>query len=169
MQTDGNLVVYSASGTPLFATGARGDAGSRLVVQTDGNAVVYAGSGAPLWSSKLDTFVLVTGQILRAGQWRTSIDGRFLLAMQPDGNLVLYEEPSHRPLWSSNTANNPGAWTALQPDGNLVVYSRAGEPLFASGTSGDPGTKLVVQVDGNVVIYDGAGRPLWSTRTTTIH
>jgi hypothetical protein len=48
MQGDGNLVVYSYRGTPLWTSGTNGHNGAYLAVQTDGNAVVYNANGA--WS-----------------------------------------------------------------------------------------------------------------------
>lgn len=81
--------------------------------------------------------------------------------MQTDGNLVLYA-PGSQPIWASNTAGNPGAWTIMQAsDGNLVVYSAANKPLWASNTAGNPGAYLAVQNDSNLVIYNGA-RPIWA-------
>ena len=100
-------------------------------------------------------------ETLRTNQSRQSGDGRYLLIMQTDGNLVLYA-PGSQPIWASNTAGNPGAWTIMQAsDGNLVVYSAANKPLWASNTAGNPGAYLAVQNDSNLVIYNGA-RPIWA-------
>jgi hypothetical protein len=166
MQPDGNLVVYTPSGAALFASGRLGDSRSRLVVQRDGDVVVRAGSGTALWSSTADKSQLIAGQTLRAGQSRRSSDDRFLLTMQPDGNLVLYEEPAHRPLWSARTAGHPGASATLQRDGNLIVYGTDPRVLFATGTRGDAGSRLVVQADGTLVLVNGAGAVLWTSRQT---
>ena len=51
MQTDGNLVVYSAANQPLFQTGTYNNSGAYLVVQDDGNMVIYAADGRPLWAT----------------------------------------------------------------------------------------------------------------------
>jgi hypothetical protein len=61
-------------------------------------------------------------QVLRPSQSRASSNGAYTLAMQPDGNLVLYANESHRPLWASRTWS-PGAFAALQDDGDSVIYS----------------------------------------------
>jgi len=55
------------------------------------------------------------------------------LAMQADGNLVLYS-PDGTPRWATNTEGNPGAWLVLQDDGNLVIYVGSGPALWASHT-----------------------------------
>lgn len=55
------------------------------------------------------------------------------LAMQGDGNLVLYNYAT-APLWSTSTSGHPGALLVLQDDGNAVIYSGA-TPVWASWTS----------------------------------
>lgn len=50
MQTDGNLVIYSAAGRPLWNTRTDGKGGRRLVMQADGNLVIYRADNRPVWS-----------------------------------------------------------------------------------------------------------------------
>lgn len=102
---------------------------------------------------------------LRRGMSVRSSDGRYLFAMQGDGNLVLYG-PSGRALWATSWAT--GAWPAqesviFQGDGNLVTYG-GGRAIWASGTAGRGGNQFVVQSDGNLVIY-GGGRAIWASNT----
>jgi hypothetical protein len=52
MQTDGNLVQYTANGTPIWSSGTWGNDGARLAVQDDCNVVVYAADGRPLWNTR---------------------------------------------------------------------------------------------------------------------
>ena len=49
MQNDGNLVIYDASGAPVWASYTQGNA-ARAVVQDDGNFVVYDSAWQPLWN-----------------------------------------------------------------------------------------------------------------------
>lgn len=82
-----------------------------------------------------------------------SANGRYVLAMQGDGNLVLRDQG--KAIWNSGTVRNPGAYAVMQGDGNFVVRSVSGRALWNSGTrvsSGMPGTELTVQDDGNAVI-----------------
>ncbi len=72
--------------------------------QYDGNVVVYQNStGGALWST-------VTGGYTTA-----------ILAMQGDGNLVLYG-PASEVYWYSNTSGYPGTYAAIQDDCNFVLY-----------------------------------------------
>ena len=102
---------------------------------------------------------------LTAGESRTSDNGRYRLAMQADGNLVLYRTDDNAPLWASQTAGRGGTRAVLQGDGNLVIYGD-GDAVWASQTAGHPGATLTVQDDGNVVISAG-GTALWATETAT--
>jgi hypothetical protein len=51
LQSDGDFVVSSASGTVLWSSDTSGNPGATLSVQNDGNVVLYAG-GQALWSTK---------------------------------------------------------------------------------------------------------------------
>ncbi|NEP71365.1 MULTISPECIES: hypothetical protein [Okeania] len=73
----------------------------------------------------------------RQSVWATNThdQGARVLAMQADGNLVIYADGG-RVLWASNTHGNPGAFLAIQQDGNVVVYTNRGVPLWSTGTNG---------------------------------
>jgi MYXO-CTERM domain-containing protein len=107
-----------------------------------------------------------SGDGLAQGDAVSSCDGRFSLAMQADGNVVLYDRG--KALWSTGTNATGGFTLAMQTDGNLVVYTSAGCPVWASDTSGNPGASLAVQSDGNLVIYTSAGKAIWATGTGPI-
>lgn len=109
---------------------------------------------------------LAPGEMLGTGEVRSSCDGRFALAMQGDGNLVLYQSGVGA-LWASNTVRPAGgAYTAvMQGDGNFVVYRNGGGALWSSRSYGHGGAFLAIQDDGNLVVYSAAGRPLWNSGT----
>jgi len=111
---------------------------------------------------------LGSGQVLRVASGHE-------LAMQSDGNLVLYQNSSagsHVPVWASNTSGRPGAYLVMQGDGNAVVYQPTATSrvaIWASNTGGRTGAYLVLQDDGNLVIYQptASGRtPIWATNTS---
>jgi hypothetical protein len=173
MQGDGNFVLYGKNSDPLWASGTWGHAGSTLAVQTDGNLVVYEPGGHPGWASGTNLpaappgptacGLFNPGEGLVAGQSETSCDGRFSLAMQTDGNLVLYEE-GHA-LWATGTNGKLGYFMVMQGDGNFVLYDIHDKPLWASGTNGHDGSTLAVQDDGNLVVYEPGGHPAWASNT----
>jgi hypothetical protein len=51
LQGDGNLVLYTSSGSARWASGTAGNPGADLVVQNDGNVVIYSASGTALWAT----------------------------------------------------------------------------------------------------------------------
>lgn len=76
--------MYNPSNKPLWATGTVGR-GSTFKVQGDGNVVLYDSRGQALWAT------MTNGN-----------PGAFL-AVQPDGNLVVYRKSDRRPLWYTAT------------------------------------------------------------------
>lgn len=151
------------------------DAQSALAVQRNGNLALYS------------NFQLI---------WETGTQGQTVgqLAMQSDGNLVLYNA-SNQALWSTQTNGNSGAQLKLQTDGNMVVYSSGNAVLWtpytlhnpdhlsyvnttlAPGLGGiarmypgqsidtaDRKYHLILQRDGNLVLYSPT-KALWSTGT----
>jgi hypothetical protein len=172
MQLDGNLVVY-LSGRPLWDTHTFGHPGTAFVLWGNG-ALFMADSSGLLWGvgrgpasgefpgpSPSGNTVLTASLGLFDGQ--TISAGKYLLAMQNDGNLVVYGTGGA--LWNTGTVGNPGDWLILQSDGNLVIYDVQGNPVWASGTPGNPGDIAVMQTDANFVVYSSSAQPLWASNS----
>jgi hypothetical protein len=102
---------------------------------------------------------------LLPGEEIVSLEGRFRLTMQADGNLVLYRNSPFEALWASATAGKQVAFAIMQGDGNFVVYAPDGTPLWHAGTHGNPGTFLQIQDDGNLVLYAPGDRAIWASGT----
>lgn len=112
------------------------------------------------------TDTLWAGESLLPGQSLVLPGGERTLAMQGDGNLVLYGREVERQLWQSGTGGNPGAYYTMQDDGNLVIYDAGHRGLWSSRTERNPGAKLVLEDDGNLVIYSPPRPgPLWQSGT----
>jgi hypothetical protein len=181
MQTDGNFVVYDAETKARWHTYTFGNPGAYLSMQNNASAVVYRADGVRLWSTPVPSWevnppsptppppsapgpdTLTAGGRIYPGQAVSSLDGRFALTYQTDGNLVLYG-PGGVPRWSTQTFSSPG-YTEMQNDGNFVVYASNGVPLWASSTSGSINSRLVVQNDGNLVIFTSRNVVAWSSGT----
>lgn len=63
--------------------------------------------------------------------WETATKGE-KLAMQRDGNLVIYA-PGAKPVWSSGTDGNPAAVLRASEEGELMISSSDGKPLWQAG------------------------------------
>jgi hypothetical protein len=116
---------------------------------------------------------LNAGQSLKRGEQLVSSNGKFVLIMQPDGALALYQgaPSSGTAIWTAN-ALPLRAWARplradMQNDGRLVLYHGAGFPILDLGMSGDhPNARLVLQDDGNLVIFDQHDNQLWTSNTS---
>ncbi|MFI1153197.1 bulb-type lectin domain-containing protein [Streptomyces sp. NPDC020817] len=85
MQSDGNLVIASRAGQPLWSSKTAGNAGATAVMRGDGNLVVYKADGASvLWESKTN-----------------APEGYALLA--DSGDLTVFNARSQS-LWSSGSS-----------------------------------------------------------------
>ena len=104
---------------------------------------------------------LASGDTLEPGERLKSPNGRFLLTMQEDGNLVLYGDGIA--LWSSG-AGGPGARAQMLTDGDLGQSPQGSIPKFFSQTRDFPGATLGLPDDGNLSITH-AGREIWSWST----
>lgn len=113
------------------------------------------------------TDTLQSGQSLPINGTLDSGDGRFVLVMQSDGNLVMYRQGGSA-RWATGTDGKPFGRLDMQTDGNLVLYDPAGKPLWATGTNGHAGARLVMQDDGNLLIYSTSGTALWASGTNLV-
>ena len=103
------------------------------------------------------------GDTLGPGERIQSPNGRYVLTMQTDGNLVLLA-PGNRAVWASGTGEGSSVLT-MQPDGNAVVRAPANRPVWFTGTDAWPGSVLIPQDDGNLVVVAPGNRPVWATNT----
>jgi hypothetical protein len=92
-------------------------------------------------------------------------NGYYSLAMQSDGNLVLYYlgGGGATPKWSTGAAGTY-AYVAMQNDGNLALYHSNNTWSWTSGTGGRPVDsrfKLVLQENGELDIYDPSNNIIW--------
>lgn len=142
------------------------------VMQADRNFVVYGPSG-PIWASGT-----------AYGPGKPPVPSH--LAMQTDGNLVIYVDDSVAwPLWATMTSG-PNSKLVMQSDGNLVIYSGS-RPLWSTKTgkirydvlpsgatlksgqaliSSDGRYTAIMQADGNFVVYGPGNTVLYVTGTS---
>ena len=160
VQSDGNVVVYDANNRWLWQTGTAGNPDAEVLVE-NGHLIVRTGETV-LFDSATKTGIRneTIVKSMRPASSVKSASGQYMLAMQGDGNLVMYDAAG-KPTWSTGTQGNPAARFAVQGDGNLVVYSSAGKALWNTSTQGNTNTRLVLQDDGNLVLYSSAGKALW--------
>ena len=151
----GRMVAVVASGLALAALPLLAAPAQAAPAPTAGHQVTV--------KRPMDDSFFLAGSALQRNQAWTSGNGRAVLRLQQDGNLVLYKDG--RAAWQAVGAWPNGSSAVMQADGNFVVYAADGSPLWASGTWGYPGAYLAVQDDGNAVVYTADGVPVWATNT----
>ena len=102
--------------------------------------------------------IIVAPKEIPTGGALQSKNGRFLLAMQYDCNLVLYDlEKNRLPLWATNTSGHgANCYAAMEINGNFVLYNGAHMIKFQTYTYiySCTGNYLAwMQDDGNFVVY----------------
>ena len=98
-------------------------AASSIVASLDGQSPVGATAQATATASQLQS-----GGRLLPGQSLTSVDSRYRLLYQPDGNLVQYDDVGGIAMWNTGTAGSGAGQAVMQGDGNFVVYDAQGLP-----------------------------------------
>jgi RHS repeat-associated protein len=156
LQTDGNLVVYSAGGGALWSSGTNGTYAERLDMEDDGRIIVYKSA----WNSATSTGQFNWTQLthpgcdvgtgtgwtgtLGSGQCFVSPNGHFELLVQTDGNLVINDlglSPANT-LWATGTGITPlspgyALATKYSYDGlgNLSCVEQHGDAATGTGCS----------------------------------
>ena len=122
---------YTACSGGAAASGSVLQGGQQL---TNGQCLISTNGQYQLVLSPNDAIDLLnaTGALLWTATNAPAQGG--VLAMQSDGNLVLYST-TNQALWSSNTTGLGGTTAILQDDGNFVIYTPAGAPVWSTNTS----------------------------------
>jgi RHS repeat-associated protein len=119
MQSDGNLVIYTPSGSAFWSTGSVTGPGTYMLqVQDPGNLVIYRDiweTGTSQTANGITNFTslpcsnignsISLNQNILTSSCLISSSGRFGLIMQTDGNLVLYDRSVNpaSALWATAT------------------------------------------------------------------
>lgn len=139
MQADGNFVVYTGEGKPIWSTNTTGRGADYAAMQSDGNFVLYnSRTGAAVWSSNTAYRLAGFAAITDYGQW------------------IVFK---NTPVWSSNTSDRSNPIGA-----NAMIFGYNSK--FDRGRSYGLGKYSVTfQTDGNFVLYGPSGA-MWSSKTT---
>lgn len=172
VQPDGNVVLYAPENDPLWNTGTYHSGNTTPKLQDDGNLVVYRSDGLAIWDSQgyigapsYRTTKRVLGG-LGSGKALQSANGEFVLKMQADGNLVVYNATNGAAInWTMTTV--PDTNLQVQADGNVVIYTRNGRAVWHTNTYGKAGAVLMFENDSNLVLYGTDGTALWDIKGFT--
>ena len=190
IQPDGNLgVIDSADKASWYANSYnRGKGPYKLNMQDDGNLVLYDSNSKATWSSRggvvnvpyvppYDSYVKVLGpsgvlidkpkpkpKDVCAEPNMISPSYTYIAAMQPDGNLVIYQQTA---VWDTKTSRQgKGPFCMrLQTDGNLGLYDSTNKPSWYSNSygRGKGPYSVALQNNGSFQIIDCLKTVIWSS------
>ncbi len=164
---DGDLVLRTSCGAPVWHSDTAGRGVRRLTVADDGALALLDAAGAPVWEV-LDHApctetghtpprgeLLRRGQTLR-GQSLTAVDGGAVLCHQPGNGIRLYEADGYQ-AWVADSIR-AAAELALDDDGYLRVRGQDGQVLEELA---GPADQLVVVPGGELRLRTDDGAVLW--------
>ena len=170
MQTDGNLVLTTSTGTVLWSTNTGGNTNARLCVLRTGKLVIYKSDGSELWSYDYGGSVFSISANMRYEFTNINTLG----AISSTGTTV-YGNVSNRlcsSLFYSNgytiTSANTKFKLQIKSNGAFYVYptTDANTVLWDSQTGNSASARVVLQPDGNLVIVpSNATNILWKSDT----
>jgi lipoprotein-anchoring transpeptidase ErfK/SrfK len=131
-----------------------------LVLLTAAIALSAASVGfAPAASATVPSSISA-GHVLWAGSSLRSANGRYVLAMQTDGNLVVYSGSTA--IWTTHTIGS-GGHLAILSNGNIAVYLGSHAAWSANTTYSGGHNTLTMQDDGVLTLRSGNG-VVWSSK-----
>ncbi|WP_438873099.1 hypothetical protein, partial [Paractinoplanes toevensis] len=127
------------------------------------NSAIKTVLGRPAEPASAHGDTLHAGERLNPGEQLTSSNGRYVLVMQLDGNLVEYD--GTQAVWASGTYGQTGSYLEAKADGTFVISNPTNSTAWSTNTAATTGSSLKIQDDRNVVVYAPDGRPLWASNT----
>lgn len=187
LEPDGNLVVYSAAGKPLWASRTAGRDITALMIHDRGRLVLKSAQNTLPWSSdypppRWDGWNNVTdgrrlrrGQCLRNGSL-VSDNGEYALVVGEGAGAYLCRTDGPM-LWAVDIGHGEGYELTL--DGRLVARTadgteRPAESLRLSSSTaaelaGRNAAQMLVTDHGSVAIADDAGTLIWTLDSPVRH
>lgn len=186
VQTDGNVVGYARTGSPMWATGTNGWSNARMLVETNGNVTVWSSDGTRLlWESRSDRCLptrvgdgsrrgdyerdgTVVPTNLCNGEFVESPNGAFRFSLDQNGALTLRRAAADggfpNVVWTTGASSAYRLET--QGNGNVRLLNRSVETTWQTGTWDRNGARMSVQDDGNIVVRSANNATLlWQSRS----
>ena len=138
MQGDGDLVLYTESNAPVWATRTQGKGAVRASLQEDGNLVLYTKDVERRFHRDAPVAV-----------WASHTSGENVrLILQDDRNLVIYTADG-RALWASGTALAGGAEVPAAPTQAPAAPTQA--PAAPAAPIEAPAKRIYTVVSGDTL------------------
>ena len=110
---------------------------------------------------------LNSGDSLRAGEYLSSPNGRYVALNRADDSLfVVFDREAEVGVWSNGVFGEPGGRVLMRSDGQLVVFRR-GEEIWRSGTV-SPGAVALMQDNNQLALYGIGVGAIWSNGNSLV-
>ena len=161
LEPNGNFVLYSFNGFKLWETKTSGNPDDYLAITKEGYVnietevngginVLFTTEPKNLQDGVKAPSSSNPNRVWKGGQTVLK-NGPFSLYMQNDGNLVV--DYILKPIWSTQTGGNPGAYASMNSDGDFFIYNKdSTKLLWSTATSGHPNDYLYLLSNGTIVI-----------------
>ncbi len=92
-----------------------------------------------------------------------SINEKYILKFQDDGNLVLMEAETKNPIWTTKTSGNLSAILSISDNGTIHIYKDSNKDTSLWSVDLDGGNNIIMAPDnkGTVVIFRSSAKGLW--------
>lgn len=152
MQFDGNFVILNSKNETIWSSNTT--VGDRAVLQDDGSFAIYQGNDLQ-WIPQAQLFpdTILAGTCLGLVEYRMSLNRKFRIIFQTDGNLVIYGTGKDLFLpWNSGTDGKGADKACMQFDGNFVISNSNNETIWS--------IRRYVQLHGayNCAVIDNNGK-----------
>lgn len=106
---------------------------------------------------------LVPGDRLDKGERISSVNGRFFMYVNAQGQLVLRNKLTNQNLWVSKKAGADG-YAMMFPSGNLATYTAKGKLVWSAKAQGKGVVRGAITSGGSFVLLTATGVSRWTVR-----
>jgi len=125
---------------------------------TSASPIICIGNTQGKYNSISQNGSISIGTTLNQCQQMISPSGTYVLNLQTDGNLIIYQASNSTALWSTKTPGvGMGPYSLqYQSNGNLILLDSNNITVWQTNTTNTTSTKLTLADTGNLVFYNGA-------------
>lgn len=141
--------------------------GHRLTMQSDGNLVLYGRDAFVSFATGVPPQGVINAEIIEGSVLNTydavwSLNARYVLRLQPDGNLVYTRKDGVLVSWATQSEGLGITRFRLQ-NGRLEGYNEGGSVVYTFDPNGPPIIKITLRDDARVLVEYSTGSQTYGT------
>jgi hypothetical protein len=160
LDLDGQLNLYNRKDKLIWTANKVNQVGHRLVIDQDDGVLYLEGQGGEkLWKTHDLNYELRTDEVLHAQQQIWSSNKKYSLALQNDGNLVLYRDFKD-PIWESDTDGTDASYLKFVSGGDLVLFDGNNKEIWRQNVQINDINKLRIADNGSLILLNEGNQTL---------